>query len=213
MTQWEIHGSELTNCNCAYGCPCQFNALPTHGTCEAALSFHVDKGHYGEVTLDGLNMAMVVKWPGPIHKGEGRMQMIIDERASPEQREALEKIMRGDDTDDMATMWWVFSMMSPHKEETLYKKISYTSDIKARTGEVHVDDVFDLEAPPILNPVTGNPHRVRIDTIGGFGYRVAEMGNGTTRTHGLIDLPNNTDTYAQFNELHLSNSGIIEAVH
>jgi hypothetical protein len=213
MTHWEIHGSELTNCNCAYGCPCQFNALPTHGTCEAALSFHVDKGHYGEVTLDGLNMAMVVKWPGPIHKGEGRMQMIIDERASPAQREAVEKIMRGEDTDDMATMWWVFSMMSPHKEETLYRKISYTSDIPARIGEVHVDGVFDLEARPIRNPVTGNPPRVRIDTIGGFGYRVAEMGNGTTRTHGLIDLPNNTDTYAQFNELHLTNSGIIEAVH
>ncbi len=211
MTHWEIHGSELTNCNCAYGCPCQFNALPTHGTCEAALSFHVDKGHYGEVTLDGLNMAMVVKWPGPIHEGDGHMQMIIDERASPEQRDALEKIMRGEDTDDMATMWWVFSMMSPNKEETLYRKITYSSDIEARTGEVHVDGVFDLEARPIRNPVTGNPHRARIDTIGGFGYRIAEMGNGTTRTHGLIDLPNNTDTYAQFNELHFSNSGIIEA--
>src|SRR5438034_944809 len=35
-TEWTIHGREFANCNCAYGCPCQFNALPTHGNC----SFH-----------------------------------------------------------------------------------------------------------------------------------------------------------------------------
>lgn len=213
MTPWEIHGLELTNCNCNYGCPCQFNAAPTHGTCEAALTFHIDKGHYGDVTLDGLNMAMAVKWPGPIHHGEGRMQLIIDERANPDQRAALEKIMRGEDTEDMATMWWVFSTMSPHKEETLFKPISFEANMEERTGHAVVEDVFEVTAEPIRNPVTGAAHRVRIDMLGGFGYRVAEMGNGTTRTHGLIDLPNNTDTYAQFNELHLSNSGIIEAVH
>jgi len=167
---------------------------PTYGTCEAALSFHVDNGHYGDITLDGLNAAFVVKWPGPIHKGDGHMQIVIDERASPEQRKALEKIVRGEDTDDMATMWWVFSMMSPNKEPTLYKKFSFKADIEARTGKVHVADVFDLEAEPILNPVTGNPHRVRIDMVGGFGYKVAEIGSGTTETHGRIDLPNNSGT-------------------
>ncbi len=211
MTPWKIHGSELTNCNCAYGCPCQFNARPTKGSCEAALSFHVDKGHYGDVKLDGLNMAMVVKWPGAIHEGNGHMQIIIDERADPAQREALEKIVRGEDTAEMATMWWVFSMMSPNKEETLYKKISFASDIEARTGHVTVEDVFELHAEPIRNPVTGNPHRVRIDMISGFGYRVAEMGSGSVKTSGKINLPNNTGTYAQFNEIHFANSGIIDA--
>ena len=36
MIPWEIHAIQVTNCNCDYGCPCQFNALPTYGTCEAA---------------------------------------------------------------------------------------------------------------------------------------------------------------------------------
>ena len=35
------------------------------------------------------------------------MQIIVDERAKPDQRDALVRIMQGKDTQDMATMWWV----------------------------------------------------------------------------------------------------------
>ena len=38
MTEWTIKGREFSNCNCDYGCPCQFNALPTDGTCKAAVA-------------------------------------------------------------------------------------------------------------------------------------------------------------------------------
>ena len=52
-TDWMIRGPEIGSCNCAYGCPCQFNALPTDGTCRAAVGIQIDKGHYGKVKLDG----------------------------------------------------------------------------------------------------------------------------------------------------------------
>ena len=52
MTPWEIHAVLVANCNCAYGCPCQFDALPTYGTCEAADGFHIEKGFYGGISLD-----------------------------------------------------------------------------------------------------------------------------------------------------------------
>ncbi|PPR28097.1 MAG: hypothetical protein CFH38_00171, partial [Alphaproteobacteria bacterium MarineAlpha10_Bin1] len=51
MIDWRIKAREFANCNCAYGCPCQFNALPTHGTCEAAIGFQIDEGHFGDVKL------------------------------------------------------------------------------------------------------------------------------------------------------------------
>ena len=70
MTPWEIHAVVVANCNCAYGCPCQFDALPTYGTCEAADGFHIEKGFYGGVSLDGLSAGMLAKWPGPIHEGK-----------------------------------------------------------------------------------------------------------------------------------------------
>ena len=58
MTPWQIEGRELINCNCSYGCPCQFNALPSQGFCQAMGGIAIDRGHYGEVRLDGLKLAV-----------------------------------------------------------------------------------------------------------------------------------------------------------
>ena len=69
MTPWEIQGTELMNCNCSYGCPCQFNALPTHGHCAAMGAIEIDSGHYGDVVLDGVRIAVVFEWPGPSTRG------------------------------------------------------------------------------------------------------------------------------------------------
>ena len=86
MTPWEIKGRELANCNCAYGCPCQFNALPTYGTCEAAVGYEIDQGHYGDIKLDGLRVGATYKWPGAVHEGNGEYKIYIDEKADPQQR-------------------------------------------------------------------------------------------------------------------------------
>lgn len=211
MTPWEIHGLELGNCNCSFACPCQFNALPTDGTCEAAAAVQIERGHYGKVTLDGLRVAWLLKWPGAVHEGNGHMQVIIDERATPEQRDALETIMTGGDTEDMATMWWVFSAMSPNKHPTLFKPIHAEIDIDGRRGRIVVEDVFEIEAEPIRNPVTGAEHRVRIDLPQGFEYRIAEIGSATTVTTGAFSLEKNKNSYGQFARLHLSNKGVLDA--
>lgn len=211
MTPWEIRGRELANCNCAYGCPCQFNALPTHGTCEAAVAFEFDSGHHGDVSLGGLRAAAVYKWPGPVHLGDGQMQLIIDEKASSDQRAALERIMTGEDTKEMATMWWIFAAMSPRRHETLYRPIVVEIDVNGRRGRIRVEGVFETEAEPIRNPVTGAEHRARIDLPHGFEYKIAEVGSGSTTTFGAIELPNNTASYAQFAELHLNNEGVVRA--
>ena len=211
MTDWEVHGTELTNCNCATGCPCQFMSLPTHGSCEAAIAFHFDSGHFGDVDLAGTRAAMVVQWPGPIHQGNGTMQIIIDESATPEQRDAIYRIMTGEETEEMATMWWVFSAMAPTKLETLYKPIEFEMDKEARTGHIRVPGVFETEARPIVNPVTGAEHRARINLPHGFEYHVAEMARGTTRTSGAITLANNQDSHAHMIDIHLSHHGVLEA--
>ena len=80
-TEWRVRGTELANCNCSYGCPCQFNALPTYGDCRAAAAWEFEEGRFGSVPLDGLRAAFMVSFPGPVHEGNGTMQVIIDERA------------------------------------------------------------------------------------------------------------------------------------
>ena len=209
MTPWEIHAIEVANCNCAYGCPCQFNALPTYGSCEAAVGIIINEGHYGGVSLNGMNVASTVKWPGPIHEGNGERQLIVDERASAEQRLGIEKILSGEDTEEMATIFSVMNAMISTRHETLFKPISIEADMDARTGRVDVDGVFAMEAVPIKNPVTGQEHRARIDIPNGFEFTIAEMASGTTATKGVVDLQQNDCTHAHICELHMNNSGLI----
>jgi hypothetical protein len=38
---WSIKGPHFVNCNCDYGCPCQFNALPTYRTCLALVAWQI----------------------------------------------------------------------------------------------------------------------------------------------------------------------------
>ena len=79
------------------------------------------------------------------------------------------------------------------------------SDVVVLNG----DDVFELNVEPIKNPVSGEPHRVRIDIPRGFEFTIAEMASGTVKTKGTIDLPNNNGTHSHMCELHWNNSGII----
>ena len=83
------------------------------------------------------------------------------------------------------------------------------ADIENRTGKVMVDDVFEMNVEPIKNPVSGQPHRARIDIPSGFEYTMAEMASGTVKTQGTIDLPYNNGTHSHMCELHWNNSGII----
>ena len=211
MTPWEIKGQELANCNCSYGCPCQFNAPPTDGTCEAAVGYEIHEGHYDDVSLDGLRCAGMYKWPGAVHQGNGQMQLIIDERANAQQRQALQTIMTGGDTEDMATMGGVFAAMCPTNPETLFRPIEMAIDVDGRRGRVVVPGVFTIDAEPIKNPVTGAEHRARIDLPHGFEYALAEIASGTTTTQGAFSLHKNRDSYAQFARLHLSHAGVVRA--
>lgn len=102
---WMIKGPELATCNCDWGCPCQFNALPTRGDCRAVLALRVDEGHFGDVRLEGIKAAAVLAWPRAIHEGHGQALAIIDEQASQEQREALLKILSGQETEPFATIF------------------------------------------------------------------------------------------------------------
>src|SRR5258706_4954581 len=143
ITPWEIKGTEFANCNCSYGCPCQFNALATQGYCCAVVGFHIERGHFGSVRLDGLRAAGIYSWPGRVHLGDGTMQLVVDDRADPGQRDALTRIMLGQDTQDMATMWWVYSAMSPNKEETIFAPIDFEVDVDARRGRLVVPDLIE----------------------------------------------------------------------
>lgn len=207
-TDWYVEGIEFGNCNCVYGCPCQFEALPTDGHCEGFEVLRIDRGRYGDVKLDGLNVAMLYAWPGPIFEGKGQMQVVIDERADARQREALSRIVHGEDTEEGATHWWVYRAMSDTVHPPLVKRIDYAVDLEARTARVSIPGVLESTGRPIKSPSTGQDHRVRIDIPNGIEFEQAEIGSASTDATGAIRFALH-DTYGQFNRLRHSGRGVV----
>ena len=206
--EWEMQGVEYVNCNCAWGCPCQYNSLPTHGDCRAAGFVQIEKGHFGNVPLDGLRWGAVLAWPAAIHKGNGRMQSIIDERANPDQRKAIETISHGGETEPGSLIWQVFSTTITEFLPTLYKPINLTIDLAARTARVAVPGVVEGQAETIRNPVTNAPHKVRVTIPTGFEFTESEVVSGQSKADGLIKL-DFTGSHAHLARIHWSTRGVV----
>lgn len=185
---WRIKGFEFVNCNCDPGCPCQFNSRPTHGNCEALGAFRIEEGYFGDTRLDGLSFAMTLKWPGAIYEGNGQAQAFIDDSASPEQRDAILAILSGETSEPGATFFNVFASTMTTMHEPVFCPIEVSGDIDARKAIVKVADLIDASGTPVLNPVTGEEFRGRIDLPHGFEYAVAEVAQGRTSAHSNIPL-------------------------
>ena len=208
MTDWAIRAHEFSNCNCSYGCPCQFNGLPTQGHCRAVVGFQIHLGHHGETRLDGLRVAGMFIWPGPIHEGHGEAALIIDRRADEAQRQALLRILSGQDTEPGATIFNVFASTLEKVHEPVFADIQFEIDIDRRRAKLTVPGYMEFRGEPILNPVTGEEHRIRIDNPDGFEFRIAEVGRGWSKTQQPMQL-DLADSHGHFCELNLSQSGII----
>jgi hypothetical protein len=203
---WNIRGPEIVTCNCNWGCPCQFNALPSHGNCRAGLAMRIDQGHFGKTKLDGLHWAVVAAWPKAIHMGNGEVLPVVDERANPEQREALLKIMTGQETEPFATFFAVFATTFKTVHEPLFKPIEFESNIDKRIGRFRVAGVVEANVEPIRNPVTGKEHRAQVTLPHGFEYHTAEYGSSKARATGKIALDWSTG-HAHLAMLNLTGKG------
>jgi hypothetical protein len=168
----------------------------------------IKEGRYGDVTLDGLRVGGIFQWPGAIHEGHGKCQPFLDVRADEKQREALLKIMTGQDTDPMATMFAVYFATLDKVYDPIFAPIEFDVDVEARRGRYAVPGLVESQGEPIKNPVTGDEHRARIDLPHGFEYEIAEVGSGTSNTHGNIELTLRS-SYGQFAHLHLNNHGVV----
>ena len=210
MTYWEFKGRELVNCSCDYGCNCQFNGLPDKGHCHAVAGIQVDEGRYGSTSLSGLKVAAIFKWPAAIHLGNGEAIAFVDERADAQQREALLKIMTGQDTDPFATMFAVYASTVTKMHNPVFTKIDFEVDVDKRRARLLIKDYVDMEGEPIRNKVTGAESRAQIVLPDGFEYAVAEIGSASSTTRGAVQV-SMKDTYGQFAHLHLNNHGVVRA--
>jgi hypothetical protein len=205
---WELRGPEIVACNCELGCPCQFNSLPTGGSCQAVGAMEIVTGHYGGLRLDGLRWARVAAWPGPIHLGNGEMEAVIDANASTEQREALTRILSGEDSEPGTTFFQVFNAMASTHHPIRISPIDFSVDWTTLKGHVRVPGLLDLTTDAIRNPVTGKPQRARVILDPSFEFSEAEFASGTFETTGAIRI-SGTARHAHLTMLHIGNNGVV----
>lgn len=184
-TDWRLEGEWLKSCSCAYGCPCDFNANPTQGDCKGFLGMRITKGHFDGTSLDGLSFFVTVAFPGPLHEGNGQAQPIIDERASAEQREALFKIMSGQNSAE-GTLFQIFSLIVSKMHDPIFAPIQFRFDRDARRAQLVIPGVLETEVEPIKNPVTGADHRIQVVMPEGFEHRLGEIASSDIRSTGAI---------------------------
>lgn len=93
--KWQVSGDYFEACTCDQTCPCIFLSAPTQGYCDALVGWHVERGSYGNVKLDGLNVVMAGHWPGKMIEGGARVALYLDEKGDEGQRQALTQIFSG----------------------------------------------------------------------------------------------------------------------
>lgn len=174
---WSITGDYFENCNCAVACPCIFSAAapftsrPTEGACEVAFAFHLDRGNFGDVPLDGLNAALIARTPGPMIEGNWTVALYVDERADERQQGALQAIFAG-------AAGGVMGGFAPLIGEVLGVKavpIAYHSEGKRRS--VEIPDIMQM-AVRATPSVMGEDHEVVATNAHPFAPRGVAMAVG-----------------------------------
>ena len=148
-TSWRMQGDILEACNCTTTCPCNFGSAPTELPCEAILGFRIQEGQYGDTRLDGLNFVLYVSIPGRAFDGDWTLGVYLDQRATPEQVQALGTILSG-----QAGGWFdPFSGLIGHQFESKQVPITF----ETVNGEYHitVPGLLEVQSERVPHPVPG----------------------------------------------------------
>lgn len=155
MTEkWNIKGEYFENCNCEVLCPCIFTHLqgmPTEGGCDVPLLFHIEKGQYGDVELDGLNVVNILSTPGPMGEGNATAALYLDERADERQREALGAIFGGQAGGPLAALGPLITNFLGVK----FVPIEYEAEGNSRSASI--PDILDMRIEAISGAKADEP--------------------------------------------------------
>jgi hypothetical protein len=177
VPDWKASGDWFDVCSCNIPCPCIFAQTPTNGECEGVLAYHIRNGHYGETSLDGLNILGLSYFKGNIWAGETKLAgaFFFDERANQQQRDALQMIFTGKAGGFMAEFGKLLGDMRGIDYAPI--KFEVADDLSYWAAEIPGKVVARAEA--LAGPMT--PPGKRVQTLNAPG---SEVGPGTVATWG-----------------------------
>lgn len=207
MANWRMKGQYLKNCSCLASCPCDTIGVPApHKYCEGVVGMQIVEGNFGNVKLDGLNWAATVHWPGALHEGNGSLQPFIDERATPEQRDALLQIMSGQNG---GPIFEILASVVTTMHDPQFVPIQFEFDKVSRKAHVSVSGFFDTTSIPLTVPATGDEQRVIVRMPGGFEYKEMEVAQtGILKGTGPIKF-DHTNTHSSLADVEHTHEGLV----
>ena len=177
IPNWNLNGDWFDVCNCNIPCPCTFAQPPSYGECEGVMAYHINKGQYGETSLDRLNVLILDSFKGNIWAGETKadLALFFDERADEEQRKALDMIFTGKAGGIMGKFANLFGKIRGLEYSPI--KFELAEDLGYWSAEIPGKVIAKAEA--LTGPMT--PPGKRVQTINAPG---SEVGPGAVATWG-----------------------------
>ena len=177
IPRWHIVGHWFDTCKCSIPCPCTFAQPPTTGDCEGILAWHIRKGSYGDVPLDGLSVMALTAFAGNIWEGNTKaaMAIFIDERADELQRDALQMIFGG------RVGGWpaIFANFIGEVRGMEFARIDFHVDDDLTSWRAEIPGKLMSSAEALGGPTTPPGKRVQVHNAGG-----CETGPGGVATYG-----------------------------
>jgi len=172
---------------------------PTKGACTFAMAFQIEHGAFGPTSLDGLGFIVVGLTPEAMAKGNWSVGLVIDERATPEQRDAITAIASGGAGGPMAAVSGLIGKFlgvesAPIKFDHAGAKWSVTA---ASLVDMSAQAAMGLDpnaTEPLQLSNTGHPASDRIALAHAMKSHVDALGVSFHDTSGK-----NNGQYAPFN--------------
>lgn len=173
MAEWWWKADYIETCNCAYGCHCNLTMIPNSddGSCQAINAWRIGEGAAGDVRLDGLGVALLSRWPGPIHHGNGQGFVYVDERADDAQREALARIGRGEA--GAGGPFEIFNSMYNEPAKPIFGPFEF--EFGEKQASVRLGDAGRAEVEPIRADMDQSEADVHLVIPGGFIFADGQM--------------------------------------
>lgn len=146
---YQLEGKLLEVCNCNVLCPCWIGEDPDNGTCDTVVAYHIDKGSIDGTDVSGLTLALVAFIPGNILKGNWKVAVFVDDKASPKQQEALLNVWTGKLGGPVADLAKLVG------EVVAVERAPITYTISGGEGTMKIGDVVDMAMAPYKGG-TGN---------------------------------------------------------
>ncbi len=147
MATWNARGQYMEACTCDAICPCITLSDPTAGTCTGVVGWHIDEGRCDDVDLDGLNVALALHSPGNMSHGNMTGALLIDDRATLAQQEAITAIWGGHAGGHLGEIAQLFGKITGVRTVP----IEFESDGR-RKGRLVIGDIGEADWEAIAGP-------------------------------------------------------------